>query len=102
MLSALEALTQAKELIADQTHWGRGAYSLTGPDGVTRFCAVGALQHVCGAHHIGVYGRSHTLLWNCADELYKLTPVGVNDSLQHEDVMKIYDCAIKDAKERNV
>lgn len=116
-----QLLIKARQRIAKEENWGRGAYArnaagygvdVLAPEAVC-WCAVGALEAEC-KHHMPswlvmgkpkihpIYQPAHLLLQQAAAKVvgpgrvYSITVV--NDSMGHEAVVRMYNIAIKEAK----
>lgn len=108
MKTALQILKDARALISDPIHWRRGDYITRGPNGVTSYCAVGAVNQACGLYDnvrpSNEYSGSRHRAFDC---LARYTPghlaiTTFNDMHGHEDVLALFDAAIAsgcDAKE---
>jgi hypothetical protein len=122
-LTTLEILTQARELLSDQTKWTQHALArdangddkpISHPysdnphwDGICGYdamacswCALGALEKVSNeslntASYIGPH-PARLALHRAAEKLYSLSTPEVNDTLGHAEVLNVYDLAIKD------
>lgn len=91
-----EILTKAKQLIATPDTWLQGDYS-TERDGVTCYCALGAIGQVMGAAWYGdVHAhKSANLLRDIVkDEVGEQTFAPYNDSHTHDEVMAVFEKAI--------
>lgn len=95
-----EVLKAAKQLISTPDKWiqrawsedaeGRRFHKQEGPS--VKWCAVGAIRHIM-AGDINVT-RAYDFLKRSA----KIDPARYNDSATHDDVMALYDTAIKCAQ----
>ena len=101
----VEALRQARALIADPARWcqyegargrsGRGV-DLLGRSAVA-WCALGALERVCWRLGVGLIGPRERLdraAKHVAKREYGSSPALVNDRLGHDAVLRMYDLAI--------
>jgi hypothetical protein len=99
-MNAVEQLTAARELIADPEHWTQGAFARDDHElacssrdpNAQRWCAWGALVHIPTSLMPDIF------LLRAAQDLYQASPQVVNDQLGHDQVLRMYDRAIKLAK----
>lgn len=102
----LDRLKIAHDLISDPDKWIQGQYGRTA-DGEVRFgdapkvcawCSIGAIQYAAGDHEYG-----EALLKDCWDgaaqragmTISGLGLLDLNDSLDHEGIMKVWNKVIK-------
>jgi hypothetical protein len=112
----LTALLAARKIIANLKHFGQYHYTsnkhgeLVQPQKAVRFCALGALHKACN-YRLGDSGENSQLVDNvdilltiASGTLFNEHCLTVNDmgsrKYAHLRVLKIYDKAIKNAKER--
>lgn len=97
----------ARDLISDPEHWTQNhmarngknrSIEATDPDAV-KFCALGAVDKTLGEEYLTKHVSVRQYLNKAAKELYRCLPTDVNDDLDHEAVMNMYDEAIKMAKD---
>lgn len=103
--TAVEALKAARELISDPKRWTQHHFSATtdgtpcdsqDPD-ARRFCALGAILRVRG-----VPLHADRYLDEAGKKLFGMNVDQVNDTLQHDDVLQMFDKAIQLAEAERV
>lgn len=110
--SVYTQLKQARALIEDPENWCQGKLQSVafGPDGYghATYCAIGAIRESQG-EECGEYGMwlpAEDLLRAASLELFNKSITGVNDAdpqealAAHENVLKVYDAAIRKARPR--
>lgn len=107
--SVAETLLAAKAKIKDKRNWTQNTYAIdvngfpTHPRNGYSFCAIGAIKHVNGIYEY----RAIELLEYASERKYRRSIIKINDSRTtlfshpHKRVLKVYDLAIKMAKERD-
>ncbi|UTS52110.1 hypothetical protein [Synechococcus phage BUCT-ZZ01] len=107
----LETLIAAKQLIEDEKNWCRverakdkkGRYVEPTNRSACQFCAVGAVQKVMSYDQIDVYTSQEVKFLDIISRNMYGQPVFIiNDDLGHGYVLKIFDKAIEQLKEREV
>lgn len=86
-----EVLRAARKLIETPDLLCRGTYSVK--NGVSKFCAYGAVQEACvlTEHYWQDVGK---WLLRASMKMHEVGPIDVNDRLGHEAVMQMYSRAI--------
>lgn len=98
-LTARQALETAQALIADERNWCQKKMRDTTADGTCRFCAWGAIVEALGDTALPevrttVYEAIHAAAEKVTDGKC-LGPVTLNDSRDHETVMRMFAQAIE-------
>lgn len=92
----VSVLRDARTLISDPEHWGKGAFERTLPGGGRCFCLVGAVREAGQIAPIEVFGPAFDALRDAAgvDDIYEF-----NDhcGTTHEHVLAVLDSAIASA-----
>jgi len=103
-----EIISDAKKLIEDPEHWVQYtmAHDSQGntvdPEDkeAVSFCSVGALYNTISPREKEFYRAIHYLN-DASRELTGILVVSANDTCSHRSIMRIFDNAIKNAKENN-
>lgn len=100
MSQVTATLKKAKALIQDPKNWTQKSYARDKygndvnsslPDACS-FCSVGALGKA--SEDQNDYAPARALLGECARAMGSHNPITLNDTKSHEDVMKMFACAI--------
>lgn len=116
-MSAVEILREARALIADESRWTQGDYARDASglsvtptaDTATCWCAIGALEKVCGPEEgLALFNSAYEFLYSAAMSMYRDGVAAVNDqrvhllgSTAHAAVLELYDEAVMKAEARN-
>ena len=99
-MDVVEALQKARDHISDPRMWIKGGYSENGEVGAIRgepCCALGALMWVLDGDNTFYSEMLHCLRLACPI-LGRISTYNDLPSTSHEDIMELFDRAIKKAK----
>ncbi len=99
--NSYEVLRAARKLIRNRKNWCRQVYSRAGAAGQMRYCAIGAVRYLPDPISESSRSMAVRLLGKALPESYS-NVASFNDHRRttHEDVLKLYDRAIRLAKDR--
>jgi hypothetical protein len=104
-MQVIDILKAAKAKIEKPENWGKGDYVHCEVDGTYKFCALGALYHVCdvkAAEPSWLTGAESRLRDAVESITGERTLVQYNDAKErtHEEIMTVYNVAIQLAVEK--
>ena len=98
-MTEAELLRKARDLISDPTGWTKGRFKRQDCYHPPRYCAVGALMEASAEDVNRTTPACERLERIVAKEGWSITAYNDDEDTTHQDILDLFDCAIKQAEE---